>query len=276
MADKRAFAQFDVGYLDNPKILDVFDASPIAVCMHIASVLYCAQHLTDGVIAMRTIQRKVGGTTDDAGLLVDAGLWHEPGHDCEGCPEVPEGKVYVHDYLQHNRTSEGVKGKSEAGKKGAAARWEAEKANANRMRTASKPHTESQSGSDETAMAREKEREKETTPKGVVPRKRATRIPDNFEVTTAMRKWAAEKAPNVNGPLATEKFINYWTAKSGKDATKLDWVATWRNWMLSDQEKQGQGQQPRFQSAAERKLEAGKSLVAKYAEQESAQYAIEG
>ncbi|MCB4349753.1 hypothetical protein LA345_38825 (plasmid) [Burkholderia vietnamiensis] len=28
-----------------------------------------------------------------------------------------------------------------------------------------------------------------------------------------------------------EKFRDYWTAKSGKDATKTDWPATWRNWV---------------------------------------------
>ena len=27
------------------------------------------------------------------------------------------------------------------------------------------------------------------------------------------------------------KFRDYWIAKSGKDATKLDWSATWRNWI---------------------------------------------
>jgi len=141
--------------------MDVFDASPIAVCMHIASVLYCAQHLTDGVIALRAMQRKVGGTTDDATLLIDAGLWHLPGHECEQCPEVADGKAYVHDYLQHNRTSDGVKGRSDAARIGATAMWEKKRAeknrNANRMQTAYEPQCES----DETAMPREKERKRE-------------------------------------------------------------------------------------------------------------------
>jgi hypothetical protein len=33
------------------------------------------------------------------------------------------------------------------------------------------------------------------------------------------------------------KFCNYWQAKSGKDATKLDWDKTFKNWVL--QEKEG-------------------------------------
>lgn len=161
MADKRAFAQFDVGYLDNPKIMDVFDASPIAVVMHFASVLYCAQHLTDGKVASGAMQRKAGGTVADTKVLIDAELWHLPGHDCQHCPQPEAGKVYVHDYTEHNRTSEGVKRATEAGKKGAEARWGKEKSptkrNADRIPTASEP----QCDEDESAMPREKERERE-------------------------------------------------------------------------------------------------------------------
>lgn len=30
-----------------------------------------------------------------------------------------------------------------------------------------------------------------------------------------------------------ESFRDHWSAKPGKDATKLDWEATWRNWCKS-------------------------------------------
>ncbi len=33
--------------------------------------------------------------------------------------------------------------------------------------------------------------------------------------------------------LETEKFRNYWTAKTGTGAVKRDWAATWRNWILN-------------------------------------------
>jgi hypothetical protein len=162
--DKRAFAVFDVGYLDNPKIAHIFDASPIAVCMHFASVLYCAQHLTDGEVAAQAMQRKVGGTKEDTQLLLDEGLWHRPGHGCEQCPEVSKGKVYVHDYTKHNRTSDGVKRASAVGRKGAEARWgDDADGNANRMPTASEPHSQPQSEPQcenvPTAMARQTDRQ---------------------------------------------------------------------------------------------------------------------
>ena len=30
--------------------------------------------------------------------------------------------------------------------------------------------------------------------------------------------------------LEAAKFSDFWHAKAGKDAVKLDWCATWRNW----------------------------------------------
>lgn len=67
--------------------------------------------------------------------------------------------------------------------------------------------------------------------------RRGTRIPDDFTVTAEMVAWAGERVPHVDGRLETEKFVNYWRAKTGQAATKLDWVATWRNWMLSAAER---------------------------------------
>ena len=69
------------------------------------------------------------------------------------------------------------------------------------------------------------------------PRKRGTRIPDDFTVTADMVTWARLKTPNVDGRRETEKFINYWQAASGQKAVKRDWEATWRNWMLNAAER---------------------------------------
>lgn len=62
---------------------------------------------------------------------------------------------------------------------------------------------------------------------------RGARIPDDFAPDAAMRAWAQAKVPNVNLARETEKFCNYWRAKGGREARKLDWPATWRNWMLN-------------------------------------------
>ena len=56
-------------------------------------------------------------------------------------------------------------------------------------------------------------------------RKLGTRLPDDFAVTTDMADWARESTPHVDGKRETERFVDYWHAKPGKDGRKLDWVA---------------------------------------------------
>lgn len=70
-------------------------------------------------------------------------------------------------------------------------------------------------------------------------RKRATRIPDDFAITDEMVAWGREHHPGVNGGYETRKFIDYWRAKSGRDATKHDWIGTWRNWIRKADERAG-------------------------------------
>jgi hypothetical protein len=54
-----------------------------------------------------------------------------------------------------------------------------------------------------------------------------------------MVAWHRENTPEVNGAYETSKFVDYWRAKSGRDATKLDWPGTWRNWMRKASERAG-------------------------------------
>jgi hypothetical protein len=61
--------------------------------------------------------------------------------------------------------------------------------------------------------------------------RRGKRLPDDFPVTAEMAAWAREKAPTC-GPVDHEQFCNYWHALPGAKGRKLDWIATWRNWML--------------------------------------------
>lgn len=62
--------------------------------------------------------------------------------------------------------------------------------------------------------------------------KRATRIPADWRPPDELRTWTLEQgltADEARDQLA--RFVDFWTAKSGKDATKLSWDATWRNWV---------------------------------------------
>lgn len=66
--------------------------------------------------------------------------------------------------------------------------------------------------------------------------RRGSRIPPDFTVTEDMKQWAREHTPDVDGWYELQEFKDYWTARTGRDATKRDWVATWRRWMRRAQE----------------------------------------
>lgn len=53
-------------------------------------------------------------------------------------------------------------------------------------------------------------------------------IPEDFEVTEAMRSWAAEKFPAVDVDEQTERFIEHAQANG---RMMVDWTATWRTWI---------------------------------------------
>lgn len=72
-----------------------------------------------------------------------------------------------------------------------------------------------------------------TPPSSSPPRDRklGTRIPDDFAPDEKMAEWFRENCPHVDYKSETEQFCDWWRSKPGKEGRKLDWVATWRNWM---------------------------------------------
>ncbi len=75
-------------------------------------------------------------------------------------------------------------------------------------------------------------------PPPIVPpppgRARATRLPEDWQPSESERAYAIQHG--VKPELAAEEFRNYWHARSGKDATKLDWSAVFRNRVLALEE----------------------------------------
>lgn len=68
--------------------------------------------------------------------------------------------------------------------------------------------------------------------------RRASRIPDDFALTPERR--AVATAERIDPDRTFAKFRDYWRAKSGSSATKLDWDATWRNWCRSEGDRNPQ------------------------------------
>lgn len=69
-------------------------------------------------------------------------------------------------------------------------------------------------------------------------RGRGERIPPEWKPSPPDLEFALSKGmPRPRIDNEAERFRNYWTAKAGKTATKLDWSATWRNWVLQSLER---------------------------------------
>lgn len=77
------------------------------------------------------------------------------------------------------------------------------------------------------------------------PAQKGKRLPVDFVVSEEMRTWATDKHPQVDIDAETEAFVDYWRGVSGARGTKLDWVATWRNWIRRSKQfnRTGNGKQ---------------------------------
>ena len=167
MSDRRPYAKIDTGYMLNPKWFQVerhlranmatSDANANALAMakriasalrlareaHLASILYCAQSMTDGLFPVRAIKALVTVQDEDEEAAITAlfevGLWINH----------PEGMAEVHDYLEHQTPAELAGKRSEAGRKGAQARWQ----------TDGKSHSVANGKTDGNRNAEEKRRE---------------------------------------------------------------------------------------------------------------------
>ena len=226
--DQRGWAPVDTGYLDNPKMLDVLDASGTATLMHLASILYCAQHFTDGHISPGVARRKVGATKEDDRLLIDAGLWHEAGHDCDECPQPEPNKVYVHDFLQHNRTAAQAKRVSERRSEAAKARWAKAKADdAPSMQSALQGAVQPAMQNGDVCNA---EREKESKREGGGSRRSPSRpLPESWTPSPShIEKCSKER---IDLDHEAEKFRNNALAK---DMRYANWDRAFTNWLSRD------------------------------------------
>jgi len=70
---------------------------------------------------------------------------------------------------------------------------------------------------------------------GQNPRKQpnqGTQLPEDWTLPDEWLQWAIDQNLGNLASLSLEgeRFRDYWWAKAGKDATKRDWFATWRNW----------------------------------------------
>jgi uncharacterized protein YdaU (DUF1376 family) len=107
---------------------------------------------------------------------------------------------------------------SAAGKRGAAKRW------------GTPPDEEANSPPNATPIATNNHKpitnnqEKKTLGK---------RLATDFCLTKEWEEFCQQTRPELNPTKTFDQFKDYWIAQAGQKGVKLDWFATWRNWVRS-------------------------------------------
>lgn len=76
--------------------------------------------------------------------------------------------------------------------------------------------------------------------------KRGSRLAEGFQAPDDWIEWAMVKRGWSRADAADEAecFTRYWHAKPGREACKLDWPGTWKNWVVNSRRQTGPGAPP--------------------------------
>ena len=210
------------------KLVDMTDSSEAAVVGALYWLWATAdQHTEDGVmpgLSLRQIDRKTGVQGFGAALCAIGWL-----------ADHPDG-VRIVGFTEHNGSS--AKKRCQTAKRvakhesaNATSKQKAPAANAAHDQKAQPANADSVS----PALARDREEieiEKKNTGRGGTAR--ATRLPAAQAPPPDWLDFLQTERPDLNPQLTYAKFCDYWSAKPGKSGTKLDWLATWRNWVREE------------------------------------------
>ena len=87
---------------------------------------------------------------------------------------------------------------------------------------------------------------KEKDTKVSLAKKRGNRLPDDWFLPKEWGEWAVSEGYGFEQiRVEADKFKDYWHSVAGAKGVKLDWQATWRNWMRNSSQQKGKpnGQQ---------------------------------
>lgn len=224
-----AWVKLDDDFFSNPKVIR---AGRDARDLYLAALCFCNRGLTDGIVPAEALRRlaadaEIGDWVAAADRLVAVGLW-------EGCAEG----YLVHDYLEYQPSRERVQQtrevRADAGRKGGQQK-------ASNLLDAAKPFASENRKQNATPL-RTRTRPEPVPGNGQSPgepvagatgarAKRKTAIPTDWQPDEALTAWAARLGIGAD-ELAREvpRFRDHYL---GNGETRLDWSASFRNWMTS-------------------------------------------
>lgn len=64
-----------------------------------------------------------------------------------------------------------------------------------------------------------------------------SRLPPGWVLPEDWEAWATKERPDLDVSIVACTFADFWHSKPGKDGRKLDWQATWRNWVRAEKSR---------------------------------------
>jgi len=86
----------------------------------------------------------------------------------------------------------------------------------------------------ETERETEKETKREAETK---QRTKGSRLSTDFLLPEDWIAFCQQERPDLNAQKVFDGFKDYWVAKAGSTGVKLDWTATWRNWVRNQRQE---------------------------------------
>ena len=169
---------------------------------------------------MHSVDGNLDGYTLD--ILDDYLGW--PGFSAEmariGWLDVTKGSLSMPRFEEHN---------------GQSAKRRAQ--DAERKRIAREDAEMSASDADKNRTREEKRREEKSKPKSKAESATATRLPADWSMSVEDCEFCSTTRPDLNALETASRFRDYWIAQPGAKGRKLDWPATWRNWVRNESRK---------------------------------------
>lgn len=109
----------------------------------------------------------------------------------------------------------------------------------------------------------EEKREANASPK----KARGTRLPADWFLPMEWGAWALSEGVDREAiRVEADKFKDYWHARAGPQGVKLDWQATWRNWIRTAKErKHGNGNRISATSQGPKRIDPALEQIARLA-----------
>jgi hypothetical protein len=182
------------------------------------------------------------------GLLIHIGIAPQALCDIDWLADHPEG-VRIIKFEEHNGQS--AKRRSSDAQR---------KANVRNVSAQGADNERTESGR-VVELEKEKRREEKKEPKSKAESATATRLPAGWMPSYDDARFCASERKDLSIDTTASRFRDYWIAQPGAKGRKLDWSATWRNWVRNEKQ-QARASPAGYESAKDRsRREASEGLT---------------